>query len=371
MAQEAHLITDNRRHVDRFYALLWKLRDGLGGGRTLCDCSGKMTWPRRGVYYFFEPGEFRHEQREQLRVVRIGTHAVGKGSRTTLWNRLRAHRGSTDGRGNHRGSVFRQHVGNALLARSQDATSMPSWGLRRSAPRGVRDQETTLERKVSEYIGKMPFLSLAVDDEPGTTSVRAYLERNSIGLLTSETPLIDPPSAEWLGNHSVEPLIRRSGLWNLNHVGALYDPAFLDVLDDYVTRTLAEHSPGQDKASTTHPHQLQVFIGGFMGPSYGIRWENGACFYDRFGDGYVLAETVQLHPADQDWAEFWTRVERLGVWSWKQKYVQRDVCDGTNWSLELKRGSAFLSAAGSNAYPEGLESFCQAVAALAGGRKFE
>jgi len=217
----------------------------------------------------------------------------------------------------------------------------------------------------------MPFLSLAVDDEPGTTSVRAYLERNSIGLLTSETPLIDPPSAEWLGNHSVEPLIRRSGLWNLNHVGALYDPAFLDVLDDYVTRTLAEHSPGQDKASTTHPHQLQVFIGGFMGPSYGIRWENGACFYDRFGDGYVLAETVQLHPADQDWAEFWTRVERLGVWSWKQKYVQRDVCDGTNWSLELKRGSAFLSAAGSNAYPEGLESFCQAVAALAGGRKFE
>lgn len=58
----------------------------------------------------------------------------------------------------------------------------------------------------------MPFLALSVDDEAGTTSLRAYLERNSIGLLTSDAPPIDPPSAEWIGNHSVEPLIRRSGM---------------------------------------------------------------------------------------------------------------------------------------------------------------
>lgn len=240
MASGAHVIDNNKRHLDRFYALLMALRDGLGGTRRLCDCTGKMPWPERGVYFFFEPGEFRREHPDQLRVVRVGTHAVSQGSKTKLWDRLRTHRGDSNGWGNHRGSIFRWHVGKAILARSQGAVSMPTWGIGMSAPKEIRQREAGIEKIVSEYLGRMEILWLAVNDEAGKQSKRAYLERNALGLLTAQMPPVDPPSPAWLGNHSPEPLIRQSGLWNLDHVATPYDPAFLDVMAGYVATTLAE-----------------------------------------------------------------------------------------------------------------------------------
>jgi hypothetical protein len=77
-----------------------------------------MNWPDRGIYFFFHPDETR-ESSDQLRVTRIGTHAVSEGSSTSLWDRLRTHRGAQrgtyEGGGNHRGSVFRKRVGEALI----------------------------------------------------------------------------------------------------------------------------------------------------------------------------------------------------------------------------------------------------------------
>ena len=44
---------------NRFYDILWGLEDRLGGKRRLATSQGKMDRPRRGVYFFFEPGEKR------------------------------------------------------------------------------------------------------------------------------------------------------------------------------------------------------------------------------------------------------------------------------------------------------------------------
>jgi len=52
-----------------------------------------MDWPDRGVYFFFASDE-RRNAGDQLRITRIGTHAVSEGSSTSLWNRLRTHRGA-------------------------------------------------------------------------------------------------------------------------------------------------------------------------------------------------------------------------------------------------------------------------------------
>lgn len=69
-----------RFDLDRFYALLDRLRDRQGGYRHLRDCTARTGRPARGVYFFFEPGEYRAGG-EQLRVVRVGTHAVSRPSR--------------------------------------------------------------------------------------------------------------------------------------------------------------------------------------------------------------------------------------------------------------------------------------------------
>src|SRR5688572_10923820 len=110
----------------RFYSLLDDLARRTGGTRRLADCSGGLEWPPRGVYFFMESGEVRRESGDGPRIVRVGTHALKDGSRTTLWKRLSQHKGQRDGNGNHRGSIFRLLVGTALLA--NDPALCASWG---------------------------------------------------------------------------------------------------------------------------------------------------------------------------------------------------------------------------------------------------
>lgn len=66
----------------------------------------------------------------------------------------------------------------------------------------------------------MPFLWLAIEDEASPDSLRGYIERNAIALLSNfgKEPRLDPPSAKWLGNFCKNERVRRSGLWNDRHV---------------------------------------------------------------------------------------------------------------------------------------------------------
>lgn len=224
-----------RGDVEEFYTIIDELRDRVGGCRRLCDCTGKSGWPQRGLYFFFEGGELRDDGVTQ-RIVRVGTHAVSANSKAKLWTRLRTHRGNRNGGGNHRGSIFRLRVGEALLKNAEYPDHIhKSWGDGSSAPKATTLGEASLELAVSDYIGKMPFLWIAVDDEPSSDSMRAYLERNSIGLLSNyKKPSLDAPSQDWLGRSSAEPTIRESGLWNTDHVDCEYTPSFLSTLRSFV-----------------------------------------------------------------------------------------------------------------------------------------
>lgn len=223
-------------HLSRLYSILGGLEAKSGGKRVLVGCSGRLTWPRRGVYFFYEGGEERAETGAGSRIVRVGTHALKAGARTSLWGRLSQHKGQeSTGGGNHRGSIFRLLVGTALL--QQDGHVCPTWGIGSSAPREVRMKEAELERAVSRVIGSMPFLWLGIEDEAGPASQRGFIERNTIALLSNfNKPPLDPPSATWLGSHCDRERVRKSGLWNSNHVEDDCDPAFLDELERLVSR---------------------------------------------------------------------------------------------------------------------------------------
>lgn len=232
-------INDIKRHkdIDKFYDLLNYLEKCLGCKRILKECNGKMKWPERGVYFFFEPGEFRSSDTSQARVVRVGTHMVSKGSKATFWNRLRTHRGTEDGSGNHRGSVFRLLVGEALIMKSNGAIQVPTWSIGDSASSEIRKVESELEREVSRHIGEMSLLWLNVPDEASPHSDRAYIERNAIGLLSSFESPLDLPSEGWLGRFCPNEFVRSRGLWNINHIGYKYDIHFLEIIADYIEIT--------------------------------------------------------------------------------------------------------------------------------------
>lgn len=221
-----------RRHdLDRFYELLDDLEHAVGGRRRLGSATGRHGWPMRGVYFVFEPGEHRESGGD--RVVRVGTHGLKAGSRSTLWGRLRQHRGTREGGGNHRGSVSRLHVGQALAAQLEVAGATPpaTWASGSSAARPIRELEVPWEARVSDVIGAMSVLWVAVPDDPGPDSLRGYLERNCIALLSNHgRDPIDLPSPGWLGRHARAPQIRSSGLWNVNHITERPAPRVLDEL---------------------------------------------------------------------------------------------------------------------------------------------
>lgn len=223
--------------IERFYELLAVSRR-TGGPRRLADCTGRSGWLARGVYFFFEDGEAWRDG--SLRVVRVGTHALKVGSRTTLWKRVSQHRGNVGGRnaggGNHRGSIFRLRVGACLLVRDGDPGGIAgTWGQRSSGSAEIRAAEVDHERRVSAYIGAMPFLWLDVDDEPGPLSDRGTIESGSIALLSGlANPGVDLPSERWVGRYSDRPAVAGSGLWNVNHTADTRDARLVPTMERWV-----------------------------------------------------------------------------------------------------------------------------------------
>ena len=256
---------DRVADLDTFYKLIDKLYHGLNSGFKLKETNGSYSWPDKGVYLFFENGEFRKTSPFIQRVVRVGTHAVSEGSKSSLWNRLRTHRGGLNLQGNHRGSIFRLHVGKSLISKYN--LNYPTWGIGQTANKKVKASEIELEKKVSQIIGNMNILWLSINDQASKKSDRSFIEKNSIGLLSCFTRKIDTSGKEWLGNFNPNKAVSGSSLWNINYVDSDYDPRFLEILDYYVDVTLGSRKHNNNSIvpedwflnPKTKEHQLNLF----------------------------------------------------------------------------------------------------------------
>jgi len=249
-------LPNRNRDIEIFYKALKKLESGVGGKRLISQCTGNQIWPKKGVYFFFEPGEIRTRVGEGLRIVRVGTHGVSSGSKATLWNRLRTHRGTIDGNGNHRSSIFRLHVGAAISIRDS-SYQVSSWGIGQTSDSRIREAEKILEQKVSSHIGNMCVLWLAIDDESSPASDRAYIERNIIGLLIGIDGPINPPSRNWLGCFSPDERIRNSGLWNLDFLNYPYSSDCMDIFNEYVNITIGKTPAPHESIAPSGWYELE------------------------------------------------------------------------------------------------------------------
>lgn len=257
------------RLFKRFYRIMRRLWISQLGGRRIADCSGQLAWPELGVYFITET-ELAAGGRQMPRIVRVGTHAVSLGSQASLWNRVSTHRGTGQGGGSHRSSIFRTHVGRALMNCDPHQEWPETWGKGQTAVKSVREGETALEKQVSLAIGDMKLLWLSVPDKAGPGSDRAYLERNTIGLLSRAVILSPTMATSWLGDFSDDWRIAASGLWNLDHLFVPPDPDFLDVLEAYVDVTIGRRPEPESSlaplgwrsrltATDTNSAQLDLF----------------------------------------------------------------------------------------------------------------
>jgi hypothetical protein len=198
--------------------------------------------PKQGVYFFFDDNEPTTFSSTVTRLVRVGTHGVSSGSVATLRNRLRTHLGTRSGAGNHRASVFRLHVGRAIIERDGLQKMYPNWGKGQSAKREVTDYEAPLESLVSEYIGNLRVLFIPVVDAAGTSSMRATIERQFISLFTESFCAIEESSPSWLGRFSDKETIRETGLWNVRDVGSEYDLRFMSLFEALLRKRVVSNA---------------------------------------------------------------------------------------------------------------------------------
>jgi hypothetical protein len=228
---------------DRAINKLWIAQNG---GRLLSETTGRQAWPQRGVYFLLD-AQVPAANGRMPRVIRVGTHAVSDGSKTTLWDRISTHRGTSIGGGSHRSSIFRLHVGRALIGRAPTLLDKggSSWGIGQSAPKDIRVNEEHIEAAVSTTLGAMRLLWVDVPDEASSTSMRSYIERNSIALLSRFGLLSSSSPQRWLGRYSPEWKIAASGLWNLNHVFSKVDLGFIKVFESTVDYTVARQRAAQ------------------------------------------------------------------------------------------------------------------------------
>lgn len=226
------------KDVKEFYENVFRLAENTGGVRLFRECNGKMYWPQRGVYFFVDFQE-RTLFHGFPRIVRVGTHAVSQGSKSTLWNRLKTHKGTAEGGGNHRGSIFRLHVGNALI--KKNGIQCGTWGVGQNASKEIKKEENFVEKLVSEYIGQLGVVVIDVDDLPSASSARAYIEKNAIALLSNLNFSLNFSTTEWLGNYSDRNEITDSGLWNINYVKSNYDPHFMAIFKKYIDESITTY----------------------------------------------------------------------------------------------------------------------------------
>lgn len=225
-----------RRHaaIARSYGMFAQLANGIGLHHLRDILANEI--PMQGVYFFFDESEPTRFSKAVPRLVRVGTHGVSAGSTATLRNRLRTHLGTRTGAGNHRASVFRLHVGRAIIERDQLQQRYPNWGKGQSASKDITGLEGPLESKVSEYIGNLRVLFVPVLDTAGTGSMRATIERQFITMFTENYCAIEQSSPSWLGRFSDKASIRDSGLWNVRDIGGEYDLKFIPLLDGLLRR---------------------------------------------------------------------------------------------------------------------------------------
>lgn len=195
------------------------------------------TIPTNGIYLLFETGEEGHEG---PRIVRVGTHTGGE----NLCKRLGEHFLTE----NKDRSIFRKHLGRAILRRDNDSFYR-LWNLdltskanrERYANRVDFTRQAEIEAAVTKYIQTaFWFVAFALNDQLR----RAEVEAKLIGTVSHCRHC--GPSANWLGRFHPDSRIGTSGMWNIQ---GLKNPGF----DDDSQQELEEIVRGGVKPKQAEP----------------------------------------------------------------------------------------------------------------------
>lgn len=162
-----------------------------------------------GIYLLFEKGEFGHGQE---RIVRVGTHT----GENQLRSRLKQHFLNK----NKDRSIFRKHIGRAILTKNNDPF-IEFWEKDLTSQKNKEafspmidfNYQKKIEDQVSQYIqNNFSFCVIQIE----TKKERLDIEKKIISTLSWCKEC--RKTEKWLGNYSPKEKIVKSGLWLINEL---------------------------------------------------------------------------------------------------------------------------------------------------------
>jgi len=182
--------------------------------------------PKNGIYFFYEKGEFWGHGGNKPRIVRVGTHKDGN-----FGNRIAEHYLMNESKMNfssnqpapHERSIFRAHMGRALLNQHRDGY-LKIWKIdftsreKREKLGYLRDinKEKEIESEITRILrNNFTFRFIELESQAERMG-KTGIESPIIGTLAHCR--LCRPSANWLGNYSPIQQIRKSGLWLVQHL---------------------------------------------------------------------------------------------------------------------------------------------------------
>jgi hypothetical protein len=100
------------------------------------------------------------------------------------------------------------------------------------------------------------------------------------------------------------------------------------------------------------PKVFDIKYGLSLGPkNFSVKIEDQTIF--PVSDFLQSANTNKKIPSDEEWKDFWIKLEQIGIWKWNKSYSPQDmlVLDGTVWNIKIEFGNKKIESSGSNAYP--------------------
>jgi len=184
--------------------------------------------PENEIYFTYEEGEMWGHGGNQLRVVQVGTHRANNfHSRIAEHYLLDPRKMDFDHdqpKPSDR-SIFRKHIGRALLRKAKDPY-LDIWNIdftilaNRTQFAHCRDipKEKRLEEEITERMrSTLQFRFIIIEDEEERMGEKG-LEKRFIGTFAQCCEC--SKSSNWLGDHSTDKRIVASGMWQIHHLKA-------------------------------------------------------------------------------------------------------------------------------------------------------
>ena len=107
---------------------------------------------------------------------------------------------------------------------------------------------------------------------------------------------------------------------------------------------------------------IKASVGGFFGGYYNvvIDLENLETAWNYLGAG-IEEETIQKSIRVTTANKFIEGLKIVKLLNWKARYIEPEICDGTQWSIEIITDDRKISKHGDNKFPEEWDIFCKLI----------